>query len=229
MSNNKKIILITGATGFIGSALARFWAKDNELLLLDKNVKSLEHLQDELNGTPCILPFDYEKANYEDFVKLAQLIAENYPRLDALIHLAVPEFRRTNLMLSTGADLDKFFKVIVKAPFLLTQALKNNLLNSENPKVAFAFTELNGAYWHSLGIMQVALEKMLNDLTLENGSYQKIAWLKLNLPFIKNSPFCSRIFLETKPQIREINEILPFFNEIFTANKGRLSTLNLVV
>ena len=69
MSNNKKIILITGATGFIGSALARFWAKDNELLLLDKNLKALEALQDELNGTPCILPFDFEKAKDEDFLQ----------------------------------------------------------------------------------------------------------------------------------------------------------------
>ena len=220
-----KKILITGGCGFIGSALAKLWQKE-QLLLLDKNLAGLEKLADSLKIEPCLIPFDLEKAKDEDFSQLGQLITKNYGNLDALVHLALPEFRRTNLMLSTGADLDRFFKVIVKAPFLLTQALKINLLNSPNPKVAFAFTELNGAYWHSLAIMQIALEQMIKDLAQENATYEKIAWGKIKFDWIRDSPMVKKIFIKQTEEFKELSEILPKFQEVFNFPAGKLSEVN---
>ena len=221
---DKKIILITGATGFVGSALARFWAKDNELLLLDKNLKALEALQDELNGTPCILPFDFEKAKDEDFLQLAQLIIKNYGSLDILLHLAVPKVKRSNLILSSPQDLERDFKVLVKAPFLLTQSLKEPLLKSSNPKVVFTICEIKGVYWNSFALMQVALNKMIEDLATENSAYEKIAWAKLNTGFV-DSPFLSRLFRKDKAEIKKLSECLGLFDEIFNLEAGRLSLI----
>ena len=84
-----KTILLTGACGGIGQALARALdAEGYHLLLLDLDPLSLEALDGELRGDHTLVPFDLWRSGYDAYTRLAKMIAEDHGKLDAQIHLA---------------------------------------------------------------------------------------------------------------------------------------------
>ncbi|MFC2504478.1 MAG: SDR family NAD(P)-dependent oxidoreductase, partial [Cardiobacterium sp.] len=84
-----KTILLTGACGGIGQALARALdAEGHHLLLLDLDPLSLEALDDALRGDHTLVPFDLWRSGYDAYSRLAAMIAADHGKLDAQIHLA---------------------------------------------------------------------------------------------------------------------------------------------
>ena len=89
-----RVILVTGATGGIGRALALACAgRGATVVLHGRVVRKLESLYDEIvaagHAEPTILPLDFAKASPTDIDNVAGALRAQLGRLDGLVHTAV--------------------------------------------------------------------------------------------------------------------------------------------
>jgi NAD(P)-dependent dehydrogenase (short-subunit alcohol dehydrogenase family) len=88
-----RVVMVTGATGGLGRAVALACAKQGATLVLHgRVVRKLEALYDEIIDAalpqPTILPLDLGVASANDFGHVASAIRAQLGRLDALVHTA---------------------------------------------------------------------------------------------------------------------------------------------
>lgn len=84
--NNRKIILLTGASSGIGEATARRLVLDGHQLIIGaRRIERLHALRDELGNIDC-LPIDVTQA--QDLQQMAQFALSHYGRVDVLINNA---------------------------------------------------------------------------------------------------------------------------------------------
>lgn len=107
-----KTIIITGASGGIGSALARKFAAEGYLVGVNfnKNKFAAERLVKEINGE--LLPFDVTDRSSVD--KAIAAFVKKYGRVDALINAAGVALPVKTLLDTTEEEFDKVFSVNVK-------------------------------------------------------------------------------------------------------------------
>jgi len=178
MSLSGKTILITGAAGGLGAALALQCADAGaELVLLDKNRPGLTRLSDRIADRdltpPGLYPMDLAGAGLDDFNTLVETIQSEFGGLDALIHCAVDFDSLQPLEQVQPQDWLKSMQVNVNAPWLLSCALLPLLKKSENGHLFFMLDDLDnvtGAYWGAYGTAKAALNGMARqfDETLSN-------------------------------------------------------------
>jgi NAD(P)-dependent dehydrogenase (short-subunit alcohol dehydrogenase family) len=130
MSNLKgKVVLITGAAGGLGKALAHSFAQeDYKLFLTDKNEQRLKEVMEELTAKGY--PVASEAMNLAD-VSGPETIAERafrtYGRIDVLVNNAGVAQCKPFWEL-TEADWDMVFDVNVKALFFMLRATAKHML-----------------------------------------------------------------------------------------------------
>ena len=178
MSLSGKTILITGAAGGLGSALALQCAdRGAELILLDKNRRGLSALSDKLTGRgetpPGLYPMDLAGAGLVDFNDLAETIASEYDGLHALVHCALDFDGLQPLDQVPPQDWLQSMQVNVNAPWLLSCALLPLLKKAQNGRLFFMLDDLEtvtGAYWGAYGAGKAALTGMVRqfDATLSD-------------------------------------------------------------
>eukprot|EP00903_Cladosiphon_okamuranus_P004389 g4387.t1 len=123
-----RVIFVTGAGDGIGKvASIRYAECGATVILAGRTVAKLEAVYDEIISAGCpepvIYPIDLTGATEDDYAQLAELIEEQFGKLDGLLHNAgVLGARRAiaNYLLS---DWDQCMNVNVRAQFLLTHAL----------------------------------------------------------------------------------------------------------
>lgn len=87
MMKQKKTVLITGATGVIGSCLTEYFAKaDYQLILTGRSKEKLDNLSKKIKGD--VLVYAADMAEYGDIKKLFNFVAEKVGRLDVVIPAA---------------------------------------------------------------------------------------------------------------------------------------------
>ena len=178
MSLSNKTILITGAAGGLGSALALQCASlGAELILLDKNRRGLSKLSDQLTnqGTiaPGLYPMDLAGAGVDDFDDLAGVLESEYGELHALIHCALDFEGLQPLDQVQPQDWLQSMQVNVNAPWLLSCVLLPLLKESGNGRLFFLLDDLETVtddYWGAYGTAKAALTGMVRqfDATLGN-------------------------------------------------------------
>jgi len=172
-----KVVLVTGAAGGLGSALTlRLAQNGSTVIALDKNPKVLNEMADmvvaEGGLEPVIYPMDLLGATPDDFARLAERIAENLPRLDALVHTAVAFSGLTPFEHYEPTRWLKEIQTNLTSPAFLTQALLP-LLKASQGTVVFTGenpTLPHKAYWGAYGVSKagvMALADMLAE-ELEN-------------------------------------------------------------
>lgn len=172
---NDKVILITGAADGIGRELSIQCAGHGaEVILLDQNVRALERVYDQIehNGgpQPAIYPFNLAKAGPDDYDQLADAIAKNFDRLDALVHNAASLGQLSPLH---QQDINQWYSVLqvnLSAPFLLTRSLLGLLAKGKDPSVLFSSDSVGRrgkAYWGAYGVSKFGLEGMMQILADE--------------------------------------------------------------
>ncbi|MDO4435674.1 MAG: SDR family NAD(P)-dependent oxidoreductase [Cardiobacteriaceae bacterium] len=172
-----KKILITGACGSIGSALAKALAPSHELLLLDLDPLALNRLDDELRASgnePTLLPFDLWRMNYDRYQKLAHLIAEAHGKLDALIHCATYFTNLTPMeqvspevwLQSLQVNLTAVQWLNQSLLPLLQQSQRGQILITTHPKLYHE----QSAYFHGFGVSQSALKTLIQEWQAVEGS-----------------------------------------------------------
>lgn len=173
-----KVILVTGAANGIGAVAGKTYAQFGAtVILLDKDVKGLETVYDEIEAAghpvPAIYPMDFEGAREEDYLELAKVVEQEFGRLDGILHNAA---RRDPLTPVWKVELEDWFEILqvnLNAPYMLTRACLDLL--TSNPSASLIFTtdhqaREHHAYWGAYGVSKHAVDELMRILAdeLEN-------------------------------------------------------------
>lgn len=180
MNLSGKTILITGAAGGLGSAIALQCAGSGaELVMLDKNRRGLIELSDKITeqglAPPGIYPLNLAAAGVEEFGDLRETIGSEFGGLDAVVHCALDFDSLQPLDQVQPQDWLQSMQVNVNAPWLLTCALLPLLKQSEHGRLFFMLDDLDlvtDGYWGAYGTAKAALTGLVRqfDATLSNTS-----------------------------------------------------------
>ncbi len=170
-----RVILITGASGSIGGALAQACARlGARVILSGRSVKKLEKTYDAILATggprPAIAPIDFEKADASAYDMLAEAVAGEFGRLDGLAHVGGILGDRSPMAHYDVPTWLKVMHVNVNAPFILTRTLLPLLGQSTDASILFTTSSVSikgRAYWGAYAASKFANEGMMQVLADE--------------------------------------------------------------
>jgi NAD(P)-dependent dehydrogenase (short-subunit alcohol dehydrogenase family) len=172
---NNKTILVTGAGDGIGRAASIEFAKHGAtVILLGKTVKKLENVYDEIVNAgypkPAIVPLDMKGATEQNYIDMADTIAEQFGHLDGLLHNAsqlgaLGPFEHIDL-----TSLETILKVNVTAQAIMTKSLLPIMRKAEHASIVFTSSGVGRkgrAYWGPYAFSKFATEGMMQVLADE--------------------------------------------------------------
>lgn len=171
-----RVILITGATGGIGSALSKALAGKGALvILLARNIKKLEQLYDEIEQLegcpkPAIYPFDLASTQVKNYEALSETINSQFGRLDALIHTAGILGQLSPIEHYSFELWQQVLQVNLNSAFLLSKATLPLLKKSTQPSIIFTSAEVGKkarAYWGGYAVSQFGIQALMEILSDE--------------------------------------------------------------
>ncbi len=138
-----RVILLTGASRGIGSAVATACARAGATMLLaGRDVRALERLADVLEGAgatpPVLVPINLETAGVDDYSVVAELIAARFGRLDGFVANAAMLGEPAPLANYDGVAWARTFQVNVHSVFLLLQTCLPLFRSAVDPAVVFS-------------------------------------------------------------------------------------------
>jgi NAD(P)-dependent dehydrogenase (short-subunit alcohol dehydrogenase family) len=174
---NDRVILITGASGGIGRALAvetsRLGAR---VVLHGRDVKKLEAVYDEIVANdkaarPSIVVLDLATADSAAYQSLAEEIEQEFGHLDGLVHSAGILGKRLSIEQYDAAEWQTVLHVNLTAAFVLTQALFPALKKSQSPSVIFTSSgvgRVGKPFWGAYAVSKFGTEALSQILAAEN-------------------------------------------------------------
>ena len=180
----EKNILITGASSGIGKSLAINLSKFGaNVIMLSRNEKALDSVYDEIkekyNTEPMILKCDLTDLNEVKSQAITEIIAENYSRLDAIIHNAAILEKMSNIENYDLVTWEKVLKVNLTSAFILSKYLIPLMKSSLVPRIIFTTSSVGRnakAFWGAYSVSKAginALSEILSD-ELETISNMKV-------------------------------------------------------
>lgn len=172
-----RIILITGASDGIGRALAlRAAALGAQVILHGRNVAKLEKVYDEVEAMsagprPSIAVVDLATANSVAYESLANNLAEEFGRLDGLVHNAAIIGDRFAIAQYNAVQWQRVMHVNVTAAFALTQVLLPMMYQSDDPSIIFTSSSVGRvgrAFWGAYAVSKFATEGLSQVLADEH-------------------------------------------------------------
>ncbi|MFC5526594.1 SDR family NAD(P)-dependent oxidoreductase [Rhodanobacter ginsengisoli] len=173
-----RVVLVTGAYGGLGSAVARAASRAGATVVITgKRKRQLEQLYDAMRaeglGEPVIHPLDMEVATPREYNALAEGLERDFGRLDGIVHCAASFAGLTPISMHRPDDWLRALHVNVSAPFALTQACLPLLNQAGDSAVVFVLDNpelLQRAHWGGYGVSKAALERFVAILHEENDS-----------------------------------------------------------
>lgn len=171
-----RVVLVTGATGGLGRAVAHAVAAAGAtVVLVGRKVRALEKLYDELEAghaaQPAIVPLDAESATPTQYAEVAQKIGDELGHLDGLVHAAAYFHGLTALADHRPDEWLRTLQVNLSAPFALTQACLPLLTAAADSAVIFVTDDpanLDSSHWGAYGVAKAGVERMAAILHDEN-------------------------------------------------------------
>jgi NAD(P)-dependent dehydrogenase (short-subunit alcohol dehydrogenase family) len=172
---NGKTLLITGAAGSLGSALAVLAANRGfNLVLLDRDKQGLERLYDRIteegHPEPALQLTDLVAAGPADIDVILAAIQGEFGGLDAVVHCAA---RFENLVPLEHVPPEEWLltmQVNLNAAWLLSAKSLPLLRESGQGHLYFMLEELDrvgGALWGPYGVSKLALRALVGQLAAE--------------------------------------------------------------
>ncbi|HZH42884.1 MAG TPA: SDR family NAD(P)-dependent oxidoreductase [Lysobacter sp.] len=172
-----RVVLVTGATGGLGSAAAQACARAGAtVILLGRKVPRLNRVYDAVAASgrkPLLYPLDLEGATPDDYVQMAERIEGELGRLDGVLHCAA-EFRGlTPLQHTDPAAFARALHVNLTAPWWLSQACLPLLLKAPDAALVFTLDDperVSQAFWGGYGVAQHGLDALVRILHAESAN-----------------------------------------------------------
>jgi len=171
-----RVILVTGAYGGLGSAVARAASRAGATVVLTgKRKRQLEQLYDAMVSEglsePVLHLLDMESATPRDYEALAEGLQRDAGRLDGIVHTATSFVGLTPIAMHKPDAWLRALHVNVSAPFALTQACLPLLTQSPDSAAVFVLDNpelLQRAHWGAYGVSKAALERFVSILHEEH-------------------------------------------------------------
>jgi NAD(P)-dependent dehydrogenase (short-subunit alcohol dehydrogenase family) len=168
LANGRQVVLITGAAGGLGSALAAGFARRGaELLLLDRDVRGLDGLSDRLvaagAAAPGLCPLDLGQAGQQQCEALVDLLRGEFGGLDHLLHCAAEFDALAPLDQVNAAGWMSAMQVNLNAAWLLTASCLPLLRNSGSASITFVLDHPDrsaSAFWGAYGVAKAGLASL---------------------------------------------------------------------
>jgi NAD(P)-dependent dehydrogenase (short-subunit alcohol dehydrogenase family) len=170
-----RVILITGASGGLGKALAIECARAGAgVILTGRNQAKLDRVYDEIvalgGPQPAIATLDLAAATALDYDGLAKTIDGEFGKLDGIVHAAALLGDRTPLEQYDVPTWCRVLHVNLTAPFILTQVLLPNLRKSKDASVIFVSSGVvnnQRPFWGAYAVAKTGLESVRAMLSQE--------------------------------------------------------------
>lgn len=165
---NSLKVLITGATGGLGSELALLLAgKNANLLLLDKSTHKLDALSDRIVqqgfDEPGVCALDLAIAQLPQYEELAELLQSEYGGVDVFIHCAA-EFDGLRPIEQISPEYwSKCMQVNVNSAWLAVACLSPLLQSGGKGRVVLVHEDqstMKSAYWGAYGVSKASLQSL---------------------------------------------------------------------
>ena len=216
---NERVILVTGAGQGLGRAAAIAYAKHGATVILHgRKVEKLERVYDEIEALgkaqPLIYPLDLEKATENDFMLLAQAIAEQLGRLDGILHNAAFLYGPSPMESQTMEQWHVLLKVNLMVPFALTKACLPLLKASLDASVIMtASTQGHNptAYWGGFSVAKAGIEALVK---LQADEWSALPNLRINalIPGAVNTPQRAKTHPgEIKKTLPQPEDLIPYY------------------
>jgi NAD(P)-dependent dehydrogenase (short-subunit alcohol dehydrogenase family) len=183
-----RVIMVTGASGGLGRALCLECARAGASVILSgRNGAKLDGIYDEIGALgapqPAIAKLDLATATAVDYDHLAKTIAEEFGRLDGLVHAAALLGDRTPLEHYDVPTWCRVLHVNLTAPFILTQVLLPSLRKSTDASVIFVSSGVvknPRPFWGAYAVSKSGLESVRSMLGQELDSETNIRVNSIN-------------------------------------------------
>lgn len=160
-------ILITGAAAGLGRALALdFAGRGAQVMLLDRNLKGLESVCDEIETmdapAPAYCQLDLLKAGPAEYEELLSGLTETYGELDSLVHCAARFQGLQPLEQLAGDEWLSQVQINLNAAWLLSKLSLPSLRRGGGALVFMLHDEAatGNAYWGAYGVSKAGLRCM---------------------------------------------------------------------
>lgn len=181
-TSSPRIILINGATGALGQALARHWTQTgNQLVLLGRDANRLDHMAERLTQQnpeqpPIIQPVDLSGAAPEDYQTLHDALAESLGKLDVFVNAMGQPGNPTPLAKADLMDFQTTVHVNFTAVFALARSLFDLLEQGDNPSMLF-FTDRGApAYTGAYPLAHQALARLIDQWSREQSKVRVLGF-----------------------------------------------------
>ena len=169
---NDRVILVTGAGNGIGRAAAMSFAAHGATVILSgRTVENLEAVYDEIVAAgytePAICPLNLNETTYEPYEQIAEVIEEEFGRLDGILHNAGQLGQITPIENSRVDTWYQIMQVNVNSAFMLTKALLPLLKHSPDASIVFTSSSVGRsgrAHWGAYAVSKFATEGLMQVL-----------------------------------------------------------------
>ena len=214
-----RVILVTGAGDGIGRVAAKTYAAHGAtVVLLGRTGKKLEAVYDEIERAghpqPALIPLNLESAGPEEYTQLANIIADEFGRLDGLLHNASMLGPRSPIASYEARVWQQVMQVNVNAGFMMTQALLPLLNLSQDASIVFTSSGVgrkSSAYWGAYATSKFATEGMMQTLADELETITPIRANCLNPGATRTNMRVSAYPAEDPMSIKAPEDIMPAY------------------
>ena len=160
-----KTIIITGASGGIGSAIAKKFSKNNNnvILVYNKNKKTIQNMKQAFKN--CNLEiFQCDLTKTEQINSMVSKIIKTYGKIDCLINCAgISKYQL--IQDTTENDYYEVFDTNLKSVVMLTSAVSKYMISEQSGKIV-NISSMWGVVGASMESLYSASKGAINTLTL---------------------------------------------------------------